>query len=95
MEDIFNGVKSLVEDPKDILDRAIHFMGTVGLWCTQSRFLFLTRPTVSVVFYSQMIGRGLRGTAIGGKESCLIINVKDNFINLPSIEKMYKVLKKY
>jgi hypothetical protein len=42
-----------------------------------------------------MIGRGLRGPAIGGKESCLIINVKDNFINLPSIEKMYKVFEDY
>lgn len=57
--------------------------------------VFLARPTASVVLYSQMIGRGLRGPAIGGKESCLIINVKDNFINLPSIEKMYKVFEDY
>jgi hypothetical protein len=32
MEDIFNGVKSLVEDPEAIRDRAIHFMGTVILF---------------------------------------------------------------
>jgi hypothetical protein len=32
MEDIFNGVKSLVEDPEDIRDRAIHFMGTIILF---------------------------------------------------------------
>lgn len=57
--------------------------------------VFLARPTASVVLYSQMIGRGLRGPAIGGKESCLIVNVKDNFINLPSIEKMYKVFEAY
>jgi len=57
--------------------------------------VFLARPTASVVLYSQMIGRGLRGPAIGGKESCLIVNVKDNFINLPSIEKMYKVFDAY
>ncbi len=31
MEDIFNGVKSLVEDLEDIRDRAIYFMGTVRL----------------------------------------------------------------
>jgi DNA repair protein RadD len=57
--------------------------------------VFLARPTASVVLYSQMIGRGLRGPAIGGKETCLIVNVKDNFINLPSIEKMYKVFEPY
>ncbi|OQW85986.1 MAG: hypothetical protein BWK72_19490 [Rhodoferax ferrireducens] len=57
--------------------------------------VFLARPTASVVLYSQMIGRGLRGPAIGGKETCLIVNVKDNFINLPSIEKMYAVFDDY
>lgn len=57
--------------------------------------VFLARPTASVVLYSQMIGRGLRGPAIGGKESCLIVNVKDNFINLPSIDKMYEVFEDY
>lgn len=57
--------------------------------------VFLARPTASVVLYSQMIGRGLRGPEIGGKETCLIVNVKDNFINLPSIDKMYKVFEDY
>ena len=57
--------------------------------------VFLARPTASVVLYSQMIGRGLRGPAIGGKESCLIVNVKDNFLNLPSIDKMYQVFEDY
>lgn len=32
MEDIFNGVKSLVEDSVETRDRAIHFMGTVILF---------------------------------------------------------------
>lgn len=57
--------------------------------------MFLAGLTASVVFYSQMIGRGLRFPAIGEKELRLIINVKENFINLSSIEKMYKVFKKY
>jgi superfamily II DNA or RNA helicase len=57
--------------------------------------VFLARPTASVVLYSQMIGRGLRGPAIGGKESCLIVNVKDNFTNLPGIDKMYQVFEDY
>jgi hypothetical protein len=28
-----------------------------------------------------MIGRGLRGTRNGGKESCLILDVRDNITN--------------
>jgi superfamily II DNA or RNA helicase len=57
--------------------------------------VFIARPTASVVLYSQMIGRGLRGPAIGGKEKCLIVNVRDNFTNLPSIEAMYRVFDDY
>lgn len=57
--------------------------------------VFIARPTASVVLYSQMIGRGLRGPAIGGKEECKVVNVRDNFLNLPSIEDMYKVFEVY
>ncbi len=57
--------------------------------------VFIARPTASVVLYSQMIGRGLRGPAIGGKEKCLIVNVRDNFINLPSINDMYSIFDVY
>lgn len=57
--------------------------------------VFIARPTASVVLYSQMIGRGLRGPAIGGKDRCLIINVKDNFTNLPTIEAMYSIFDDY
>lgn len=32
MEDVFNGVKSLVEESPEVRDRAIHFMGTVILF---------------------------------------------------------------
>jgi DNA repair protein RadD len=57
--------------------------------------VFIARPTSSVVLYSQMIGRGLRGPLIGGKEKCRIINVKDNFQNLPSIDRMYNIFNDY
>ncbi len=40
--------------------------------------VFVARPTYSPNLYQQMIGRGLRGPANGGKESCLIANVEDN-----------------
>lgn len=51
--------------------------------------VFITRPTASVVLYSQMIGRGLRGPAIGGTENCKIIDVKDNIIGYSNEESVY------
>ena len=48
--------------------------------------VIIARPTFSVVLYSQMVGRGLRGPRNGGTESCLLINVVDNILNLPDIE---------
>jgi DNA repair protein RadD len=57
--------------------------------------VFIARPTASVVLYSQMIGRGLRGPAIGGKAKCLIVNVRDNIVNLPSIDAMYRIFDDY
>lgn len=46
--------------------------------------VFIARPTKSIVLYSQMIGRGLRGPAIGGKEFCHLITVNDNITGLIS-----------
>lgn len=57
--------------------------------------VFIARPTASVVLYSQMIGRGLRGPAIGGKARCLIVNVRDNIVNLPGIDAMYRIFDDY
>lgn len=57
--------------------------------------VFIARPTGSVVLYSQMIGRGLRGPAIGGKSRCKIVNVRDNILNLPSIDAMYSIFDEY
>ncbi|WMJ74100.1 DEAD/DEAH box helicase family protein [Cytophagaceae bacterium ABcell3] len=39
--------------------------------------IFLTRPTFSTVLMTQMIGRGLRGPAVGGSEKCLIVDFHD------------------
>ena len=57
--------------------------------------VFIARPTASVVLYSQLIGRGLRGPAIGGKERCLVVNVMDNIINLPSMNSIYSIFEDY
>lgn len=51
---------------------------TTGFDATNIECVFIARPTQSVVLYSQMIGRGLRGPQMGGNESCLLVDVKDN-----------------
>ena len=52
--------------------------------------IIITRPTFSVVLYSQMVGRGLRGVANGGTEDCLVVNVVDNILNQPEVSDAYK-----
>jgi len=51
---------------------------TTGFDSKNIRCVFITRPTQSVVLYSQMLGRGLRGPQMGGNESCLLVDVDDN-----------------
>lgn len=53
---------------------------TAGFDAPSVRALYVARPTYSPVLYQQMIGRGLRGPLNGGKERCLIVNVKDNIV---------------
>lgn len=40
--------------------------------------VFITRPTRSIIQYSQMLGRGLRGEMMGGNQTCLLIDLVDN-----------------
>ena len=51
---------------------------TQGFDAPSIRALYIARPTYSPNLYQQMIGRGLRGPANGGKESCLVVDVADN-----------------
>jgi len=51
---------------------------TTGFDSTNIKCVFIARPTQSVVLYSQMLGRGLRGPQMGGNMECLLIDVKDN-----------------
>lgn len=51
---------------------------TTGFDATNIRCVFITRPTQSIVLYSQMLGRGLRGPMMGGNEECLLVDIKDN-----------------
>lgn len=44
----------------------------------------IARPTTSLIQYSQMIGRGLRGPRLGGSPECKVVQVVDLFTSLPS-----------
>lgn len=51
---------------------------TTGFDSKNIRCVFITRPTKSIVLYSQMLGRGLRGPLMGGNEECTLIDIDDN-----------------
>ncbi|MHB9861463.1 DEAD/DEAH box helicase [Streptomyces sp. YIM S03343] len=54
---------------------------TQGFDAPATRAVVVARPTYSANVYQQMIGRGLRGPRNGGKDTCLILNVRDNITN--------------
>lgn len=57
--------------------------------------VFMARPTNSIVLYSQIIGRGLRGPKMGGTDSCEIYTVFDNIMDLPNNNDIYNYFEDY
>lgn len=57
--------------------------------------VFMARPTNSIVLYSQILGRGLRGPLIGGTDFCEIITVFDNISDLPENRDIYSYFDDY
>jgi len=57
---------------------------TTGFDAPNTNAVLITRPTSSVVLYSQMIGRGIRGKKMGGNEECLLVDIEDNLRDFPS-----------
>lgn len=57
---------------------------TTGFDAPNTNAVMITRPTSSVVLYSQMIGRGIRGKKMGGNEECLLVDLEDNLRDFPS-----------
>ena len=55
----------------------------------------IARPTSSVVLYSQMIGRGLRGGKMGGNQQCVLIDVVDNFDNFGGVADVYNYFEQF
>ncbi|HIE25697.1 TPA: restriction endonuclease, partial [Candidatus Poribacteria bacterium] len=57
---------------------------TTGFDAPNTNAILITRPTASLVLYSQMIGRGIRGERMGGNEECLLVDIEDNLRDFPS-----------
>jgi superfamily II DNA or RNA helicase len=62
---------------------------TTGFDAPKTEAVVVARPTTSVVLYSQMVGRGLRGAQVGGTASCTVVDVVDNIINLPDVPQAF------
>lgn len=74
---------------KDVVNKfrngEIQFVFNYGVFTTgfdvpKIDAVVIARPTASVVLYGQMIGRGMRGTAVGGTHAFQLIDVVDNII---------------
>lgn len=69
----------LFKDKESGVDIIINYeVLTTGFDSKNIKCVFITRPTKSIILYSQMLGRGLRGPMMGGNEECLLVDVEDN-----------------
>ena len=68
---------------------------TTGFDAPKIDVVFIARPTNSIVLYSQMIGRGLRGHAIGGTANCKVIQVVDNIVGMPTEFRIFDYFNEY
>jgi len=56
---------------------------TTGFDAPNTSAIVIARPTASLVLYSQMVGRGIRGPRVGGNAECLLVDLKDNISGFP------------
>jgi superfamily II DNA or RNA helicase len=62
---------------------------TMGFDAPRTNVAVITRPTRSVVLYSQMVGRAARGPRAGGNEKCRIVTVVDQIPGFRSIAEAF------
>ncbi|MDB4952192.1 MAG: type restriction enzyme EcoKI subunit [Gemmatimonadetes bacterium] len=60
---------------------------TTGFDAPNARVAIIARPTQSVVLYSQMIGRVIRGPRSGGNATCRVVTIVDR---LPGFRSIYE-----
>ena len=69
-----NEFKSTSDDPIIMCNYGIF---TTGFDAPQTTAVVIARPTKSSILYSQMVGRGMRGEAVGGNDKCEIRVITD------------------
>jgi DNA repair protein RadD len=79
--DRFNSINSYKSD--DDTPRILCNFGilTTGFDAPKTSAVLVARPTLSLVLYSQMVGRALRGKLAGGNESAEIVTIIDEGID--------------
>ena len=66
------------KDETDVLKILINVdVLTTGFDAPNTNSLLIARPVASLILYSQILGRGLRGKAMGGSDKCTLIQVID------------------
>lgn len=68
---------------------------TTGFDAPVIKTVIIARPTTSIVLYSQMIGRGLRGIKVGGNATNKLIDIKDHADDFGASENIYNYFKEY
>ena len=68
---------------------------STGFDAPNVKTVIITRPTTSIVLYSQMIGRGLRGPKVGGTKNCRLIDLRDNIVNFKGVNYLNNYFDEY
>ncbi len=68
---------------------------STGFDAPNIRCVVIARPTSSIVLYSQMVGRGLRGSAVGGSAEFVLVDVKDNLEAFGGVGEVYSHFERY
>lgn len=63
---------------------------STGFDAPKLNVVIIARPITSVVLYSQLLGRALRGRLNGGNDRNELITIKDNLLNFPNSDFIYK-----
>ena len=86
----FDRAKFIEEFKKETVNVLVNYgVLTTGFDAPNTNAVVITRPTTSLVLYSKMIGRGIRGPKMGGTEDCILVDVEDNLIGFPSEQQAF------
>ncbi len=62
---------------------------STGFDAPNVRTVVIARPTKSMILYSQMLGRGLRGPKMGGTTACTLVDVRDHLGRFGDLGDLY------